>query len=105
MYATNTCTLCPKGRETKVASGAAACTACIPGSTLLATTDLNCTACAPGEYADKQGFSGACKKCPLGYAVPDEGQQRLRHLRPRHLPGRGRPAGLQGLPRGLPTPR
>ena len=73
MYAANTCTLCPKGRETKLASGAAACTACIPGSTLLTTSDLNCTACAAGEYADKQGFSGACKKCPKGYAVPDEG--------------------------------
>ncbi|EFN50934.1 hypothetical protein CHLNCDRAFT_141584 [Chlorella variabilis] len=73
MYAANSCTMCPRGRETKVATGASLCVACIPGTTQLATADFNCTACGPGEFAEKPGNSGACKKCPKGYSVPDAG--------------------------------
>ena len=57
IYAANTCTRCPAGRETKRAQGATVCTACIPGTTLLTATDFSCTSCGAGRWL---GSCGAC---------------------------------------------
>ena len=80
IYAANTCTQCPSGRETRLERGASTCTACIPGTTLLTNAatsqlDVNCTACPAGRYAEKPGGSGTCAACPAGTAVSDTGNQ------------------------------
>ena len=97
IFAANLCTLCPAGRETRLEVGAPTCTACIPGTSLLAPNDVNCTACSPGE-----GSVGAGGRAHSH--VPGAGctcQSSAPHQRVPPLAPRIRPAGQFAEDQGM----